>query len=733
MIQTYIASVEKRGVMMEHEDKTRQRLIRELDCKVNQIDMLETESHEDFEEIKSLKGEISRQFAILNAINRILQESLDCRNSEEVAKTCLAVAEELTGSKFGFIDELNDNGRLDSIAISDPGWDECRIPNSKAVVAIKDMEIRGIWSKVIKDGISLITNDPYSHPDSVGTPEGHPKLTSFLGVPLKRKDRTIGQIALANKEPGYDEDDLRTIESLSSAFVEALTRIKAEEARVQALTEAKAARMAIEIIESMMDPVVVTDIEGKIIRFNKAFTDMFGYGEEILGELPTKIVIEKEASEVLEILKSCIQKRSARNIEYTAVSKYGEEVPVLVNVNLMKDSTGNPKGIITVIRNITEMKRDQEKLKASEERYRSLVENVPDAIYSALPDETGTTTFMSKRWREWTGYSPEDFYDDHETWPKSIYSEDLDKAVLGYIEACREGKAYDSEYRLIHKDTKEIIWVRDHGMPIKDEEGRIVRIEGVVTNITRRKEAEIELNRKSKELERSNKELEQFAYVASHDLQEPLRKIQAFGDRLVGRYGDRLDERGLDYLERMKNAAERMQRLINDLLTYSRVTTRAQPFESVDLNQVVQTVLDSLEARIESVNGRVEIGKMNAIEADPMQMMQLLQNLISNGLKFHKEDEPPVVRVYSELSGEKCRIIVEDNGIGFEEKYLDRIFTIFQRLHGRFEYEGTGVGLAICRRIVERHRGSITAKSSPDKGARFIITLPIKQAQGGRS
>ncbi|MFB2768361.1 PAS domain-containing protein [Pelatocladus sp. BLCC-F211] len=239
--------------------------------------------------------------------------------------------------------------------------------------------------------------------------------------------------------------------------------------------------------------------------------------------------------------------------------------------------------------------------------------------------------------------------------------------------------------------------------------------------------------RQREELSRSNNELQEFAFVASHDLQEPLRKIKTFGDRLKASCGDVLPEQGHDYLERIQNAARRMQILIEDLLSLSRVTTRAQPFIPVDLLQVTQEVLSDLEISIQQTGAKIEIGELSTINADPLQIRQLLQNLIGNALKFHRPKVRPIVKIYSQAllepsehsSAEKCQIIVEDNGIGFNEKYLDRIFNVFQRLHGRSEYEGTGIGLAICRKIVERHHGSITARSEPGQGAKFIVTLPI--------
>ncbi len=241
------------------------------------------------------------------------------------------------------------------------------------------------------------------------------------------------------------------------------------------------------------------------------------------------------------------------------------------------------------------------------------------------------------------------------------------------------------------------------------------------------------LAQQTQELARSNAELEEFAYVASHDLQEPLRKIQAFGDRLKGKCGAELGNQGRDYLERMQKAAERMQNLINGLLTLSKVTSKANPFALVNLADTADEVISDLQLRIEQVGGRVEIRDLPTIEADPVQMRQLLQNLIANGLKFHKEGEQPWVRVYAQrLSGETpvdelCQIIVEDNGIGFNQKYSDRIFIGFERLHGRGEYEGTGIGLALCRKIAERHGGHISARSTPGQGSTFIATLPVSQ------
>jgi len=274
-----------------------------------------------------------------------------------------------------------------------------------------------------------------------------------------------------------------------------------------------------------------------------------------------------------------------------------------------------------------------------------------------------------------------------------------------------------------------VVYSESSVSPIKDSKGNIFAVGVVYRDITERKQAEESLKQTLAELERSNAELQQFAYVASHDLQEPLRKIQAFGDRLRNKYDQAFDDQGRDCLQRMLNATERMRTLINDLLTYSRVTTRAQPFVPVNLTDVAGEVVSDLEARIERTDGRVQVAELPTIDADPTQMRQLFQNLIDNGLKFHKQEEPPVVKIHSTVLNGHFQIFVEDNGIGFEEKHLGRIFTIFQRLHGRFEYEGTGIGLAVCRRIAQRHGGDITAQSRPGQGSTFIVSLPAKQAK----
>jgi signal transduction histidine kinase len=261
-------------------------------------------------------------------------------------------------------------------------------------------------------------------------------------------------------------------------------------------------------------------------------------------------------------------------------------------------------------------------------------------------------------------------------------------------------------------------------------------------DVTKREEIEGTLREYASRLEKSNRELQDFAFVASHDLQEPLRKIESFGNRLVEKYRDQIGEDGQLYLDRMQNAAGRMRRLIGDLLSYSRVTTKAQPFQALELATIMDEVINDLQIAIEEAGGRIDVGPLPIVDADATQIRQLFQNLLSNSLKFRKKDTPIVIKVEgrilkmdvgNEHDVECCEIKICDNGIGFDNKYADKIFAIFQRLHGKSEYEGTGIGLATCRKIVDRHSGTIKAEGVVGEGAQFTIVMPTRQNETEQS
>lgn len=267
-----------------------------------------------------------------------------------------------------------------------------------------------------------------------------------------------------------------------------------------------------------------------------------------------------------------------------------------------------------------------------------------------------------------------------------------------------------------------------------------VDLMGTVLDITGRKQSENQMSQYTQELQRSNEDLEQFAYVASHDLQEPLRKIRAFGDRLANKYNDKLEGQGVDYIQRMQSAAARMQVLIEDLLAFSRVSKNAPVVEPLDTPQLLRDVIDDLDAQVRREEAVVRIGMVPSFAGDKIQMKRLFQNVVSNGIKFHKPGVPPVVDIQGSLMSSSevkttpglslseqqyVKITIKDNGIGFDEKYAEKIFTIFHRLNGRNEYEGTGIGLSICRKIVSNHKGIIMARSVENEGSEFIIILPV--------
>ncbi len=350
-------------------------------------------------------------------------------------------------------------------------------------------------------------------------------------------------------------------------------------------------------------------------------------------------------------------------------------------------------------------------------RYEQILNSAGEGICGL--DLEGRATFVNPAVSRITGFAIKDLVGRSE------------REIFGQISA--NGESRTSGEQIFYRKDGTCVPLEFVKTPIHENERQVGAVL-VFKDITERKRVEEAIAQKAAELARSNAELEQFAFVASHDLQEPLRKIQAFGDRLKGKFGGAVAAEAQEYLERMQSAAARMRTLINDLLSFSRVIRRTEPFISVDLGAVTKGVLGDLEVRIEKSGAMIQVGELAVIEADPMQMHQLLLNLLSNALKFQPPGGIPVVKVrsrtFTALSGEQfCEISVEDNGIGFDEKYLEKMFAVFQRLHGRSEYEGTGVGLAVCRRITDRHHGTITARSQVGQGTIFIVTLPMHQAK----
>lgn len=378
-------------------------------------------------------------------------------------------------------------------------------------------------------------------------------------------------------------------------------------------------------------------------------------------------------------------------------------------------------------------------------RFAFVTDFMPQMVWSTLPD--GRQDFFNQRWFDFTGLTHEGSVG--RGWASVLHPDDFDRSIEAWRSSMQTGDPYEIEYRMKRHDGQ-YRWLLVRALPLRDEtDNRILRWFGTCTDIHDQKTLSASLEQQVEErtsalqlanldLKRSNENLERFAYVASHDLQEPLRKIQSFGDILKSTYGDQLSD-GLSYLDRMQGAAGRMSVLIKDLLSFSRISTQRESFRSIPLQRVVADVESDLELIIQETSARLDVGPLPTVVGDEGQLDQLFMNLISNALKFHQAGQPPRITIRSERitaaevptqltpprpARHYHRLTVADNGIGFDEKYVDRIFQVFQRLHSRNQYSGTGIGLAIVQKVVENHGGLISVASQPGHGTTFTVYLP---------
>ncbi|WP_299402741.1 ATP-binding protein [Acaryochloris sp. IP29b_bin.148] len=332
--------------------------------------------------------------------------------------------------------------------------------------------------------------------------------------------------------------------------------------------------------------------------------------------------------------------------------------------------------------------------------------------------------WMSPQFWRLLGYEPEEMPHLASSWQTIIHPEDRELAIANFNRHCREPNyPYDQIVRYQHKDGS-TVWVRCRGLAIRDQAGKPIRMLGAHTDITTLKNTEQQLQQSNLDLMRSNQELSQFAYVASHDLQEPLRKVKSFAELLSDRYQGELDESADRYIRYITDGAIRMQGLIDDLLNYSRVGRVELNRQETNLETITQQVIEDLETVIENKNVNISLKALPTIFADSTQMRQLFQNLLSNAIKYCQADVP-TVQIWATQDNENWTFSVQDNGIGIDPQFAERIFVIFQRLHNRDEYSGTGIGLAICKKIVERHGGQIWVNSNENQGSTFSFTLPI--------
>jgi PAS domain S-box-containing protein len=472
------------------------------------------------------------------------------------------------------------------------------------------------------------------------------------------------------------------------------------------------------VLNSVSDSVIVVDGDGRIADMNPA-------AQRLVGRLASQ-AIAKPLEQFLPGLISIWTGNTNKNGEVTLDDGNAPRVFDL-RVSTIQSWQSHVEGQVVVLRDITERKRIEEVLRESEEKYRTILENIEDGYYEV--DLNGNFTFFNDSMCRMLGYPKEELMGMNDR--QFTDKENARKLFQTFNKVYGTGQPLKgTDWELIRKDgTRRCI---ESSVSLKrDSSGKPIGFRGIARDVTERKQAEEALKEKTEELARSNRELEQFAYVASHDLQEPLRMVTSYVQLLAKRYKAKLDSDADDFINFAVDGAMRMWNLINDLLAYSRVGTRGHPLEPINCETILQEALDNLKVTMEESGAVVTHDSLPTVMADSSQLGQLFQNLIGNAIKF-RGDERPRVHVSARRSGNGWTFSVRDNGIGIAPEFTERIFIIFQRLHGRNEYPGTGIGLAVCKKIVERHGGRIWVESEPGKGATFYFTLPKEGVQQTR-
>ncbi len=484
---------------------------------------------------------------------------------------------------------------------------------------------------------------------------------------------------------------------------------------------------------------------GEVISINEKLTEYLEFAVadlEAHGRILSAFVYEDDSDVYANALQAFRGLKSGESHTFTTRfnKKSGGCRYLKTTGHRLTSSLGNTSHVFCIAQDITEWVRKEEEAHTT----RQLFEETENLIlfgtwsWTKKTDQLEWTDGMFQLLEYGKDEVPEvsnDFFLEH------ILPEYIDSVSKAVNEAVSKGTGFDEEFVIRTRKGNEK-YVHSKGKALLDKEGKVQRIFGITRDVTLKKSFEKDLDRYIRELNRSNKELEEFAYVASHDMHEPLRKILTFSERLKTKYSDALGDDGKVYLDRIGASAGNMRSLIDNLLEFSRVSRGTRSFEPCDLRKVVTDVLADQELRIEETATKITLDQLPVVEAVPSEMRQLFNNLISNALKFRNRDIPPTISISShklthqEKSGLPLpfnkpfyRIEVTDNGIGFDAVYAEKIFEIFQRLHGKSEFSGSGIGLAICKKIVENHGGLIRATGMQGSGATFSVILPEKQHQ----
>ena len=471
-------------------------------------------------------------------------------------------------------------------------------------------------------------------------------------------------------------------------------------------------------MQNAVEGISRLDIEGRYVNVNRAYAHKCGYKPQEMIGLEWPITVHPDDVEMLILAYQEMLTSGKVEVEARGVRKNGSFFYKQLTMVKACDEQGTFNGHHCFMKDITERKLTETALRESESKYRQIVELAEEGIW--VIDSNARTTYVNQAMARMLGY------EELEMFGRSLFDfmdEQAIQSANDNMELRRQGIAQRYEFKLKNQDGKDV-WTYMSTSPVMDEKGNLLSCCALVYNITDRKKSDQQMLQLTEDLKRSNQELEQFAYVASHDLQEPLRAVTSYTQLLAQRYQGNLDEKADKYINYIVDGATRMQQLINDLLAYSRLGTQGKKFELADCNAAVQQSLRNLQIAIAEKKAAIACDAMPTVMADESQLVQLFQNLIANSIKFCRQDIP-LIDIAARRRENEWLFYVRDNGIGIDPEYADRIFIIFGRLHGRREYPGTGIGLAMCKRIVERHGGRIWVESQEGKGATFYFTIPI--------